>query len=309
MSYYPSHTTLKCFEQSAQLLSFTQAAQRLHLTQGAVSHHILKLEAQLGAALFIREGNGLRLTSAGERYLHQISPALQLIEQATDDLRRRGGTPDTLKISIPPTFADHWLVSRLNQFILKHPEIHLTFSLKSGSVEHDDNDHLSFTLCRAPAPGVHAAKILSFTYHPYIATDKLQALIPTFLLQGSLSKGELTTVLANSVLLRSAAVSAWEGWLEKKNLRYAVTEAQLVSGPAYATASLSLQAVIDGVGIAMLPDYVMQKSRHGEALTCLDHEGWHSDQAYYMRWTRTPARHEALHTLIDWLRRQTDTKL
>ncbi len=106
MSYYPSHTTLKCFEQSAQRLSFTQAARRLHLTQGAVSHHILKLEAQLGASLFIRENATLRLTSAGERYLHQIAPALQLIEQATDDLRRQRGAPDRLRISTPPTFAD-----------------------------------------------------------------------------------------------------------------------------------------------------------------------------------------------------------
>ena len=306
MSYYPSHTTLKCFEQSAQRLSFTQAARRLHLTQGAVSHHILKLEAQLGASLFIRENGGLRLTSAGERYLHQIAPALQLIEQATDDLRRQRGAPDTLRISTPPTFADYWLISRLNQFTLEHPEIRLMFSIKSGNAEHTDAD-LSFALTKAPAPGVQAMKILSLVYRPYMAPGRLRAFLPARRGAGPLPRAALKAVLAGNLLLRTAASSAWEGWLRQKDLLPAVKEAQLHGGPAYATASLAMQAAIDGVGIALLPDYVLNKNRQGEALACLDPDGWQSDQAYYMSWARAPGPDGPLRTLIDWLQRQVET--
>ena len=46
--------------------NFTKAAQALSLTQPAVSHHISQLEAELGAALFIRGKGGLRLTQEGE---------------------------------------------------------------------------------------------------------------------------------------------------------------------------------------------------------------------------------------------------
>ena len=83
MSVTPSLIALRCFDASARLLSFTKAAEEIHLTQGAVSHQILRLEAHLGVALFLRRSAGVHLTAAGKAYWDEISAALRQIERAT----------------------------------------------------------------------------------------------------------------------------------------------------------------------------------------------------------------------------------
>ena len=65
----PSLNALRAFEAAARHQSFTLAAQELHVTQGAVSHQVKALEEELGAPLFERLSNQLRLTTAGQRYL------------------------------------------------------------------------------------------------------------------------------------------------------------------------------------------------------------------------------------------------
>ena len=46
--------------------NYTKAAEALSLTQPAVSHHISQLEEELGATLFVRGKNGMKLTEQGE---------------------------------------------------------------------------------------------------------------------------------------------------------------------------------------------------------------------------------------------------
>ncbi|MEJ2751755.1 MAG: LysR family transcriptional regulator, partial [Chloroflexota bacterium] len=55
---------LHAFVYAAESLSFSEAARQLHLTQPTVSHHIKTLEKTLGADLFTRTGNTLKLTEA-----------------------------------------------------------------------------------------------------------------------------------------------------------------------------------------------------------------------------------------------------
>jgi DNA-binding transcriptional LysR family regulator len=72
-------TKLQIFIHAAETLNFSEAAKRTNLTQPTVSHHIKKLEQDVGAPLFIREGHNLKLTEAG-RLL--IPWARKLIRQA-----------------------------------------------------------------------------------------------------------------------------------------------------------------------------------------------------------------------------------
>lgn len=60
---------LKTFLEVSRTRHFGRAAESLYLTQSAVSFRIRQLENQLGANLFTRHRNNIRLTSAGERLL------------------------------------------------------------------------------------------------------------------------------------------------------------------------------------------------------------------------------------------------
>jgi DNA-binding transcriptional LysR family regulator len=72
-------TKLQIFIHAAETLSFSEAAKRTNLTQPTVSHHIKKLEQEVGAQLFMREGNNLKITEAGRLLLPW---ARKLIRQA-----------------------------------------------------------------------------------------------------------------------------------------------------------------------------------------------------------------------------------
>ncbi|WP_282091932.1 helix-turn-helix domain-containing protein [Epibacterium ulvae] len=51
----------------AVLRCFSEAAENLGFSQGAISRHVKDLETYFGTALFQREGQGVRLTPAGEQ--------------------------------------------------------------------------------------------------------------------------------------------------------------------------------------------------------------------------------------------------
>jgi DNA-binding transcriptional LysR family regulator len=64
-----------------ETLHFGRAAQRMHIAQSAFSTQVARLERQVGAQLFDRSGNRVRLTPAGEVYLTR---ARQIVSEITD---------------------------------------------------------------------------------------------------------------------------------------------------------------------------------------------------------------------------------
>ncbi len=58
--------------------SISRAAARLYMSQPALSQFLSRLEAQLGAKLFVRSANGLKPTYAGECYIQTAERILKL---------------------------------------------------------------------------------------------------------------------------------------------------------------------------------------------------------------------------------------
>lgn len=71
---------LKCFLRVADRLNFTRAAQELYLTPPTVTHHIQRLEKELGVTLFIRDNKSVRLTAAGEIFYQEAQDILLRLE-------------------------------------------------------------------------------------------------------------------------------------------------------------------------------------------------------------------------------------
>jgi len=113
---------LRAFEASARHLNFRVAAEELGVTQGAVAQHVRGLEADLGIKLFERLPRSLALTATGRSYAAQLRRAFELITEATATLRSE---PQSLTISVTPTFASKWLLPRLPSFAQDHPDIEL----------------------------------------------------------------------------------------------------------------------------------------------------------------------------------------
>jgi DNA-binding transcriptional LysR family regulator len=67
---------LRYLDQVARSGSIRRAAEKLNVASSAVNRQILKLEKELGAPIFERAGNGVRLTPAGEQLLRHTRNTL-----------------------------------------------------------------------------------------------------------------------------------------------------------------------------------------------------------------------------------------
>ena len=66
--------------------SVTAAAKELRYTQPAISHHLSRLEAQLGAQLLQRVGRGIRFTEAGRLLADRAAEIIGRVDSATAEL-------------------------------------------------------------------------------------------------------------------------------------------------------------------------------------------------------------------------------
>src|ERR1700751_1488885 len=63
---------------------FRAAARELDMSSSALSHAVAALEARLGLRLFNRTTRSVSLSSAGERFVAEVTPALAAIQAAME---------------------------------------------------------------------------------------------------------------------------------------------------------------------------------------------------------------------------------
>src|SRR5438270_5720115 len=77
---------LKTFVAVAQRGSFAAVARDLAIDPSSVSRSIALLEDELGIRLFQRSTRAMALTEAGERYLARVTPLIEELDRARDDV-------------------------------------------------------------------------------------------------------------------------------------------------------------------------------------------------------------------------------
>ncbi len=121
----PSMRALRAFTLVAEQGSFVGAAARLGVSRSAVSHLVADLERQLGAPLFWRGPDGIRLTDEGAALLQGLREPIDRIESALAGFRR---DQREVRLSTISTFASFWLIPRLPAFHAARPEVRVAVS-------------------------------------------------------------------------------------------------------------------------------------------------------------------------------------
>lgn len=117
---------LRAFEGVARYGSFTGAASALNIAQSALSRHVISLENLVGVKLFERRPHSIALTAAGQHLLPVVSRAFDRLEHAIEEIRdSRTQRLRTLRVQMPPTFAEHLFVRILHQFRRENPEVEI----------------------------------------------------------------------------------------------------------------------------------------------------------------------------------------
>jgi LysR family glycine cleavage system transcriptional activator len=113
--------------------SFSLAAEELSVTPGAIGQQIQKLEEWLGVTLFIRQVRQVQPTDEAMGYWQRIQPALAQIADASYKLRNSRSM--AVSLSMPPSFAAKWFMSRMVRLLTRHPEIELHLNASPASVD------------------------------------------------------------------------------------------------------------------------------------------------------------------------------
>lgn len=130
----PSLNSLKAFVAVAETQSLSGAGRELNVTHAAVSQQIRSLEAFLGMQLVVREGRGVALTPEGAQLFDGVSSGFDTIRETLDDLLQ-DDIARPLNITMTPSFAISWLMPRINDFRLKHPDVELMLNPSAEVVE------------------------------------------------------------------------------------------------------------------------------------------------------------------------------
>ena len=121
---------LQVFRTVVEAGGITYAARRLHRVQSNVTVRIQKLEEDLGAALFVREGKRLQLTAAGRTLLDYSARLLALADEAKAALH--DGTPrGRLRLGTMESTAAARLPEPLDAFHRRYPDV--AVELHTGS--------------------------------------------------------------------------------------------------------------------------------------------------------------------------------
>lgn len=262
---YPSISALCAFEAVARTLSFTNAADELSLTQSAISRQIRALENQLNCVLIDRNTRVMALSPAGREYLSKISPALTEIRNASLNALSKD-QQRIATIALLPTFGTRWLMPRMPKFLRKYPDVTLNFITRIGKFDFQNNN-----IDGAIYHGLDNWEDVDLTLL------KRENLIPVascdFIKNHSiLSPNDLINL---PKLRMKSRPNDWRHWFETQNLKSIQN-----SGMIFEQFSLVTQACMAGVGIALMPEFLIEPELQNGNLVKIGNSV-QNDSAYY----------------------------
>lgn len=239
--------------------SFAAAGRSLGLPKSTLSRRIADLEARLGLRLLQRTTRKLSLTEAGEIY-HRHCVALREQAEAADEAlaQVRSEPRGTVRVTCPVTLAQTTIGPLLPRFLAQHPQVRVEMAITNRVIDLvqegvdvairvrwslDDNGSLVVKQL-GPTAGVLVASPQLLRRHAPVHEPQDLPLLPT------------------------VAMSAVDGRASWALLGPGGQREEVVHRPVYAADDLLTlkYAVVQGVGIGVLPDYLCAEEMRSGAL-------------------------------------------
>lgn len=290
----PSSSMLLAFDAAARMGSFTEAAAELDLTQGAISRQINALEKQLDVALFERIKKTVHLTQAGKIYAKEIHSALQIIRNASLNAMSNPMS-GTLNLAILPTLGTRWLMPRLPDFLQQHPDITVNFVTKLKPFDfRQENLHAALHFGLPNWPDTTQTYLMGEAVIPVCS--------PTFLQQNPIDN--IQDLAKLPLLHLSTRPKAWDDWFKHSK----IDEPKRL-GMLFEEISIIAKAAASGLGVALLPKFLIQSELdRGELVLILDLPV-KSGSGYYLVTPLNRAEYAPVVALTQWLLTQVKTDI
>ena len=236
---------LRAFEVAARHRSLTKAAEELAVTPAAVHHQVKSLEALLGVSLLVRSGNGIALSKAATAVLPALEAAFDLLALATEQVRQHG-SGGVLSVACCPSFAQKWLLPRLERFRQSFEGIELRIT-SASELPDLANSEVDLAVAygagsRVQSAAVQAEHLLDDEVFPVCSPEYGRRH------DGLVTEGELLS----GVLLHDDGALAeqgadWDSWLSSVG----AGPSSLAENIRFDTAAMAIEAAVAGQGVAL----------------------------------------------------------
>jgi LysR family transcriptional regulator, glycine cleavage system transcriptional activator len=242
MRAMPPLRALQAFETTARHSSVTAAAVELHVTPSAVSHQIRALEAHLGLQLFHRTNRRVVLSDAGRNYLQLVTSAFDRIDAATRELVGHGFT-DVLTVHCAPTFAPAWLMPRLPDFLERHSDIDIRINATPEPADFTRGTiDVEIRYGDGDWPGFKVIPLMREEIAPLCSPAFLNTHLP--------AQPHPTDLVGLRLIHSERSLVSWRAWADVNG----VPDLEVRRGLRFDRGYLSIQAALDGLGIALESD-------------------------------------------------------
>ena len=240
--------------------SLSQAAERLNITQSAVSQHIKNLEAKMGFDIVTRQGKKLVLTPGGKKiakvgktYFKRFEDLVTEIQQENN--RIMGG------VSLGTLFGigKSWIAHRMVEFSKEYPDLLVKVEMDypdrliSGF---ENRDFDCMVLPRSLTPSYSESILL----HSETAT----LVVPKSLAKEINENTSLKDLSKYPVIFFEERDPLFYGWCKNK---YGTVPRNAKPRLVVNAFGQMLQAVSDGLGIAVIPTHVLNRSFFKDKVT------------------------------------------
>ncbi|AIF47352.1 LysR family transcriptional regulator [Dyella japonica] len=254
-----SLTGIVAFVRSAESLSFAGAARTLGVSSSAVGKSIARLESAMGVRLFQRSTRKVRLTPEGLLFFERCRRILDDLQDAEAEMAHATQAPrGRLRVSLP-AIGYRFLLPHLKEFRRLHPEISLDLDFNDQLVDLiEEGVDVAIRSGTLPDSRLMARRLGPFRFVLCASTAYLQAHgVPQA--AEDLQRHECIRYR----FVTTGKLMAW-GIASGAPLR-------LRDGLVCNNMEAVLAAVLDGHGLAYMPDFLIREAmRDGRLQSVLD---------------------------------------
>jgi molybdate transport repressor ModE-like protein len=242
--------------------SLSAAARELGYTQPAVSHHVARLEAEVGTALLTRLGRGVQLTDAGRALVEHADAVFNRLDAAQEEVAAIAGLrAGRVRLAAFPSASATLVAGALAGLRAAHPGIAVSF--KEGEPED------AFPLLRAGELDL----VLAFSYPAVRARDGRDLTALPLLHDPSLAvlpAGHSAAGGDAALRLDALAADTWIAGCERcrRHLLHLAGEAGFPPRIEYATDDyMTVQSLIAaGLGVSLLPALALRAAHRPDVV-------------------------------------------
>jgi len=295
----PNHlNALRAFEAAARHRSYVRAAEELHVTPAAVGQLVRSLEQALDTPLFLRSQSGtarLELTPQASLMLPDLQAGFDLLSAAVARVKS-GAEHGSIALTVPPSFADKWLLARLERFQASYPQYDLLVDTNGRLVDFNTGQvDVGIRYGSGRWDGLQATRLAGDDFFPICSPALLAGEHPLR------SVADLRHhALIHDVSMRGNPIyPSWRSWLAYAGVNSSSIDAE--RGLQINDSAAVMQAAIASSGVALGRSMLVEKDLadgrlvrpFGPALPC--------EFAYYIVGRAETFQRPAIAAFRDWL--------